>query len=127
MANWGSSTVSLGSLPEWRACVRHVKFEKEVSKVCLWMDSTDFPKQKYRGCSTKEEDWSYKLNRPGRRYLVLRDGHGRIRKVWGGYSSKIYDGSLLELNREWFKENLANAGVIADQHFEWGKKKLQEG
>jgi hypothetical protein len=55
----------------------------------------------------------------------LRDGHGIIRKVWGGYSPKIYDGSLLELNREWFEENLANAGVIADQHFEWGKKDLK--
>jgi hypothetical protein len=57
---------------------------------------------------------------------VLRDGHGRIRKVWGGYSPKIYDGSLLELNREWFEENLANAGVIADQQFEWGKKNLKK-
>ena len=57
---------------------------------------------------------------------MLRDGHGRIRKVWSGYSPKIYDGSLLELNREWFEENLVNAGVIADQHFEWGKKNFKK-
>jgi hypothetical protein len=29
--------------------------------------------------------------------------------------------NFVELFAEWFEENLANAGVIADQHFEWGK------
>eukprot|EP00026_Physarum_polycephalum_P019929 Phypoly_transcript_22202.p1 GENE.Phypoly_transcript_22202~~Phypoly_transcript_22202.p1 ORF type:complete len:189 (+),score=33.19 Phypoly_transcript_22202:49-567(+) len=74
------------------------------------------------GKRRKDKDWSYKCNSKGRRYMVLRDGKGRIRKMWGGYSPKVFDGHFLELFGEWFEEYLKGVGVIADQHFEGGKK-----
>jgi hypothetical protein len=46
--------------------------------------------------------------------------------MWGGYSPKVYDGDFVELFAEWFEENLSSAGVISDQHFEWGKNALSE-
>jgi hypothetical protein len=53
--------------------------------------------------------------------MVLRDGKGKIRKMWGGYSLKVFDGHFLELFKKWFENKLNGVGVIADQHFEWGK------
>jgi hypothetical protein len=53
--------------------------------------------------------------------MIIRDGH-KIRKIWGGYSPKLYDGHWLELNREWVEQNLRGAAVLADCHFEWGRK-----
>jgi hypothetical protein len=58
------------------------------------MDSSDFPMQRRGKTSRKDPDWSYKLNRPGRRYMFLRDEKGKIRKIWGGYSPKVYDGEF---------------------------------
>lgn len=126
LAKWGKSTIQLGMIQDWKAAVRDVDLDPLLTNACLWMDSSDFPKQRRGKTSRKDPDWSYKLNRPGRRYMFLRDGKGTIRKIWGGYSPKVYDGDFVELFAEWFEENLANAGVIADQHFEWGKKHLKK-
>lgn len=58
--------------------------------------------------------------------MILRDGKGKVKKMWGGYSPKVYDGHFLELYRNWMEKRLKGAGVIADQHFEWGAKNLKE-
>ena len=55
----------------------------------------------------------------------LFDADGQIRKLWGGYLPKIYDGNFLEGNAQWFEEELKGARVIADIHFEWGTKNLK--
>ena len=47
-------------------------------------------------------------------------------KCGGGYSPKIFDGHFLELKRRWLGKHLKGAGVIADQHFEWGTKNLKK-
>ena len=42
------------------------------------------------------------MNRPGRRVVVIRDGKRVIRRFWGGFSPKIYDGYFVELERAEF-------------------------
>jgi len=56
--------------------------------------------------------------------MALVDAKGRIRKLWGGYSPKLYDGHFLEVNREWVESSLDGAGVVGDTHFSWGKDNL---
>jgi hypothetical protein len=58
--------------------------------------------------------------------MALSDGRGRVRKLWGGYSPKIFDGHFIEERRKWFEKHLAGAEVIADQHFRWGQKHLKK-
>ena len=58
--------------------------------------------------------------------MILRNGRGRIRKLWGGYSLKVFDEHFLEIGKRWFEKRLAGAGVVADQHFEWGKKNFKK-
>ena len=48
----------------------------------------------------------------------------RVRKIWGGYSPKVYDSHLIEANRDWFEDKLKGAEVVADQHFCWGVKHM---
>lgn len=126
VAQWAEGTIILGNLQEWQRAAHHVKLSKCVEDICLWMDSTDFPLQKWRGCTRKDPKWSYKLNRPGRRYMILRDGKGCVRKLWGGYSPKLFDGNFLELKRRWITKHLVGAAIVADTHFEWGKTHFKE-
>jgi len=122
LACWGKEQVDLGTLEQWKAAMRGVAGTKLFKNVCLWIDSTDFKMQNVKGKKKTGKDWSYKCNSKGRRYMILRDGKGRIRKMWGGYSPKVFDGHFLMILKEWFEENLKGAGVIGDQHFEMGKK-----
>ncbi len=101
--------------------MNNVSVPRDFQKVCLWMDSTDFPLENVGGKKKKDPDWSFKCNSKGRRYMVLRDGKGVIRKLWGGYSPKVFDGTWLQMHKHWLLRHLKGAGVIADQHFEWGK------
>lgn len=61
--------------------------------------------------------WSFKLNRPGRRYSFIQNAQGLVVKLWGGYSPKVYDGTFITLQRDWIEENLQGVGVFADQHY----------
>ena len=66
------------------------------------------------------------MNRPGHRYMFVRDGKGRIVKIWGGYCPKIQDGSFLEAHKEEFKTSVRDAVIIADNHFSKGKNFLKK-
>ena len=94
--------------------------------MCLWLDSSDFHLNGKASTSKKKNSWSYKTNSPACRFTFLSDARGKLRKVWGGYSPKAYDGFLVEVNKEWFESALAGATVAADNHFEWGTKNLKE-
>ena len=61
------------------------------------MDSVDLPKTHGPDRGRKSTAWSYKLNRPGRRFMFVQDLRRRVRKVFGGYSPKVYDGDFLEI------------------------------
>jgi len=122
LSGWGREQMPLGNITEWRKAMKHVAGVKHFPGLCLWMDSTDVKTENRKGKKKKEKNWSFKCNSRGRRYMVIVDGKGRIRKMWGGYSPKVYDGEFLKINQEWFENNLRGAGIIADQHFEAGKK-----
>ena len=57
--------------------------------------------------------------------MTLTDGKRRIRQLWGGYSPKVFDGHFLQDNKYWFETQLQGSVVVADQHFEYGKKNFE--
>jgi hypothetical protein len=122
MKEWAQQHIILGSETDWNQAVRHCDLKGDVKDANLWMDSTDVPEEGKRSVSRKDPRWSFKLNGPGRRYMIVRDGKGKIRKIWGGYSPKVHDGTWLELMKESLEESLSGAVVLADNHFSAGKK-----
>lgn len=123
---WAITRIRLGTLDEWKEAVRGEKLKGEFKVICLWLDSSDFRLIGKCSTSTTDPNWSFKENSPARRYAVLCDAEGDVKKIWGGYSPKIFDGFLVEANREWFETALAGAGVAADNHFEWGAQHLTQ-
>jgi hypothetical protein len=73
-----------------------------------------------RSVSKKSPKWSYKEKGPGLRFMFLMDGKRRIRKLWGGYSPKMYDGDFIKMNKEFFEEHCSGVGIVGDIHFETG-------
>lgn len=118
-AAWGRNQVQLGSLKEWQRAAHHLQLKGLLKDVCLWMDSTfDLPLEGKSTTSRKGPDWSYKLNGPGRRFMVLQDANGRVLALWGAYSPKVYyDGYFLDITHDWLESSLAGATIIADTHF----------
>ena len=58
--------------------------------------------------------------------MIVTDGKRRVRKIWGGYSPKIFDGHFLEMNKDWLEQNLGGSTIITDNHFSWGRKNLKK-
>lgn len=52
--------------------------------------------------------------------MFIMDGRRRIRKLWGGYSPKLYDGDFLNIQREFFAQHFSGTAVVGDGHFEKG-------
>jgi hypothetical protein len=81
------------------------------------MDSTDIPlsrRKAYRG--RKSIYWSGKLNRPAWRYQILRDGCGKICKLWGGYSD------FVKSEKQWLERHLRSTAILADTHYFKGRE-----
>ncbi len=123
---WGREQVVLGNLREWRRIASTVEIPPDLSDTCLWIDSTDFPREKKSGEGTSSESWSYKENKPALRFMVLQDGQRRIRWFCGGYSPKVYDGHLLTIQREFLARSIKKSVIIADGHFTLGNKIFEE-
>jgi hypothetical protein len=114
-----------GDSKEWDKTAVVCRFKDDFKGANLWMDSSDFPKEGIRKYSRKGRDWSYKLNRPGRRYMVICDAKRRIRFKFGGYSCKTYDGDFLEAKKEFLELVLKDGVILADNHFSLGRKLFQ--
>lgn len=121
---WGEREVQLGCVGDWDMAVRNWRLPKSLAGANLWIDSVDLPLIGKSTIRRKHRKWSWKLNGPGRRYLIIFDGQGRVRKWWGGYSPKIYDGHMLEVKRRWIQSHLQHAVLVGDTHFAWGRKHL---
>ena len=111
---WAKYQITTGTLDDWKFAARNVPKPKELSGVCLWMDSTDFAfvgkKPKYR----KSNYWSFKTESLGYRYQVVFDGLGRIVKIWGGYFPKTADNIWIDLHKEELSEIFKGANLVAD-------------
>jgi hypothetical protein len=121
---WGQQQIVLGSAADWNRAATDVPIDPVISGTCLWIDSVDFRRAGKASTSRKSSKWSYKTNSPARRFMFLLDGRTRIRKLWGGYSPKLYDGRVLETKADWLRKHLEGAVVVGDEHFQWGKKHL---
>ena len=117
---WAETKIILGDSVSWNYAVRNCNFKGIIKDANLWIDSTDFPIIGYKGLSKKDESWSYKLNHSGRRYMMLRNGKGKILKIWGGYSPKVFDGTWLEIMKEELEKNLNGGVILGDNHFSLG-------
>jgi len=114
---WAESKVEWGTVEEWVEAAEDVPRKGKLAHVNLWTDSFDLPKENPTGYSRKSPDWSYKLNRYGRRYMVFLDARTRIRWVGGGYSPKVYDSHYINMMRRWIQAPLKGAVVVADHAF----------
>jgi hypothetical protein len=122
---WGRKRIKLGNKQAWDKAVRHHSFPNQLKRVNLWIDSEDLRLTGRYVVSRKDPSWSFKCNSPGRRYMMLSDGKGRVRKLWGGYTPKLYDGNFLELKKDCLERKLSGAEVVGDQHFDWGRAHLE--
>jgi hypothetical protein len=68
--------------------------------------------------------WSGKLGARGTRFQFLIDARCAIRKVWGWYSPKYFDGHFLRDHRKWFEKHLHHDRIAADNHYSWGRTHL---
>lgn len=123
---WAMRQIQLGDSTDWKNAASATRFSKLIKDTNLWIDSTDFPLVGKRSTKRKDESWSYKCNSPGRRFQVICDANRRIRKVWGGYSPKVYDGAFLEITREWFEEKLKGGVIVADTHYAYGRDNIRD-
>jgi len=123
---WAIETIQLGSKRGWKRAADGATSYKKFNNVNIWIDSADFPKEKRGSYSTKDPDWSYKLNGKGRRYMFIRNANGKFLKIWGGYSPKLYDGHFIELLHNDIDKVFAGVDFIGDSHFEYGNKFLDK-
>lgn len=123
--SWGDKQIVFGRLRDWIEAADNTHQSKEFGIVHLWADSSDFPLCKSKGINTLHEDWSFKENSPAQRWMVFSDAKGRIRRVWGGFSPKLYDSHWLALKKRSLEKKLKGATVIADQHFRSGSSEMR--
>lgn len=116
-ASWGQQHLKPGRLRSWTEAAKGTHKSKVLGLIHLWMDSCDFRLARTRGVSKKGDTWSFKENSPAQRWMLLSDAQGRVRKLYGGYSPKVYDSHFLHIYKKVFEKELAGASVIADQHF----------
>ncbi len=121
LGNWAKDKMVLGTLNDWQQCPSRDGLPKRVEDSCLWMDSTDFQLTRKAHQGRKHEDWSYKCNGLGRRFMTVSDAAGKIRCSWGGYSPKLFDGTFLESHKTEIVDKFGGAVIIADNHFSRGK------
>jgi hypothetical protein len=87
LATWAEAHVAREDLAAWQHHARHLCLPKEVTAANLRMDSTDTKIQKKKTVKGKKSPWySYKLKQAGQRFMVIRNGCGKIVQIWGGYS-----------------------------------------
>jgi hypothetical protein len=111
-----------GDYKDWNKDAKICRLIGEFKNANLWMDSTDIPKEGIRKYSRKSREWSYKLKRPGRFYMVIMYAKRRIRFKFNGYFNKIYNKDFLKAKQEYLDLVCLNGIIVADNHFEKGRK-----
>lgn len=118
LAKWGNANITLPTRAAQNRAVAGRNFPIWASRARWWMDSTDIPLPRRKGYrSRKGIYWSGKLKRPAWRYQILRDGNGKICKLWGGYSPKVYDADFVKVEKSWLEGNLQGTAIFADTHY----------
>ena len=109
---WSKKHIHLGNSNDWKYAARNCHFTGEFSNVNLWIDSTDFELKHTKDRSPSSDYWS------GKECYA----RGVVRKLWNGYTPKLFDGHFLQANHDYFEENFQGGHIIGDNHFSLGKK-----
>lgn len=117
LREYALENMKVGTLHAWKKAAKKCGLGAQVQDANLWMDSTDIRILKQKGYGKRSTKWSYKSNYPGRRFMAIRDGLGRIVKIWGGYSPKVYDSDFLDSHRQEIETTFKGGVVLADNHF----------
>lgn len=125
-AQWAKQYIELPSYEARVELAKHTHQSRVLGTIDLWADSTDFPMVKKRNVTKKHRDWSYKENKPAQRFMCFTTGDGIIRKLYGGYSPKVYDGQFLEIFQPIWEEEFAQSKIIADEHFRKAGKQFKK-
>ena len=119
---WALQYITPGSLNTWKRAARHAAFDQWVKDVTLAIDSFDLPIEKQgKNRGKASVYWSYKLNRPGWRFMLIIDAAGVVHCCSAGYSPKVYDGHWLEARRDYIETSFKGGVFVADGHFELGQ------
>jgi hypothetical protein len=108
LKEWAEELVVLQDRKELRRQARNAGLPKGVCDTELWIDSVDCRMDGKASTSRKDPSWSYKANGPAQRYQVVSSAAGRIQKIWGGYSPKVFDGNWLNINKQQLVELFKN-------------------
>lgn len=125
LVDWASKFVNKINYSAIKEASRKTQLPIKVSDAQLIMDSTDIATKGKRSTRKASQDWSFKLNGPGVRFMIVSDVAQRVVKVWGGYSPKLYDGTFLEVNRMELLKDFEGMTILADNHFYRGKSLFQ--
>lgn len=127
LRSWARQYINRGNAREWKAAADRAGFPIWLKGVRLWMDSTDVKickKKNKRG--PKSSHWSAKLSAPGRRFSLVSDADGVIRKVFTGVSPKVYDSDFVLTQKDSLEEDFSGATIIADNHYWKAAKKMRD-
>jgi len=105
----------MGSFEEWEEATKYLKLPFDLEGPCLCVDSLAI--RKFGKARSSDWDWSKKLRALAKHFMVLWDGGGRIQKIWGGFSPKLLDEQIVELQRDWWMEQCKGAVVVGDSKF----------
>ena len=125
MGKWGRKQVQCGTSQEWNRAVQHWDMPKVLKGTNLWMDSVDLQMKGKSVMKKKNRKWSYKLDAPGRWYLFIFDGKGRVKKWWGGYSPQDIWWPCVGMEEEMDEEKIERCSGDCRPTLCMGEKTLQ--
>lgn len=117
LGEWARTKFRIGNLDEWVQAAADTRPQEQPQNVNIWIDSTDFQIQRGKDMGKKSPYWSFKLNAPGRRYMVFRNGRGKVLYINGGYSPKIRDYDWIETHADWLNTTFRGATLIGDNDY----------
>jgi hypothetical protein len=122
LAEWGAKQINIDGVQSWNEHAKYFPKKVGLRAVNLIIDSTDFRLSGKASISRKDPKWSYKLNAPGQRFQVICNARGRVQRLWGGYSPKVYDGEWVDIMKEELVHHFSGAHIIADTHYEMANR-----
>lgn len=123
---WAKKRINKHARDRVNAHARVLPEKSNPLKINSLLDSVDYRLKGKSSTSRRHENWSYKLNAPGRRYMTVITLMGEVVQMWGGYSPKVFDGHFLEAQAQWFERHAKGLKIAADAHFSAGNRLFQD-
>ena len=114
---WAETYINVGNYAEWSRAMSKLPKPRHLQGIQLYIDSFDLRLSGKNSTSTSDQYWSYKCNSPGLKYFTLVDANSKVRKVWGPFSPKLYDGEFLLTQVDYLHDYFKGSVLIGDSHF----------